>query len=240
MMRIIDLISQADAILLDFDGPLCSLFSDYPASRAATKERELLKAHGIDIPAELSTTTDPLNLLRWAGKHQPTLVADLEEHLVASERTAARTAMPTSHAADVVKAASQSGWRVAVVSNNSAPAVEVYLKMHNLDDYVSVVVGRTPGRPDLMKPNPFPVTYASQLLGVRVGRCLLVGDSVTDIEAARSAGARNVGYAKTSSRVAGLRNAGAEVIIENMGMLARTIPAAAGSHQVARLPEIER
>jgi HAD superfamily hydrolase (TIGR01549 family) len=227
-MRIVDLISQADAILLDFDGPLCHLFSEYPASRAAAKERELLKAHGIDIPAEILTTSDPLNILRWVGTNQPMLLTEVEEDLIASERMAALTAMPTPHSSDVVKAASQSGWRVAVVSNNSAPAVQLYLTMHNLSNYVPLVVGRMPGRPDLMKPDPYPIMNASQLLNVPVERCFLVGDSVTDIEAARSAGARNVGYAKTLNRVSGLRKAGAEVIVEDMGILARTISGTAG------------
>ncbi|HEY3957987.1 MAG TPA: HAD family phosphatase [Streptosporangiaceae bacterium] len=227
MTRLEDVISQADALLLDFDGPICRLFAGYPNTRAAKVERDFLSTHGIEVPTESVGTSDPLRLLQWTGTHQPGLIADVEERLLAAERTAARTAAPTVHADRVLKNASESGLGVAVVSNNSAPAVRTYLDMHGLSAYVLAVCGRVPGHPELMKPNPHLVVRASQLLGVRAGRCVLVGDSATDMEAAGSARAGSVGYAKTPDRVAVLKNAGAEVVIEDMAVLADAITNAA-------------
>jgi HAD superfamily hydrolase (TIGR01509 family) len=221
--RLEELISQVDALLLDFDGPLCRFFAGYPNTRAAKVERDFLSAHGIKVPIESVGTSDPLRLLQWTGTHQPALIADVEERLLAAERTAARTAAPTVHADRVLKNASESGLGVAVVSNNSAPAVRTYLDMHGLSAYVSAVCGRIPGHPELMKPNPHLIVCASQLLGARADRCVLVGDSATDMEAARAVGARSVGYAKAPDRVTVLENAGAEVVIEDMAALADAI-----------------
>jgi beta-phosphoglucomutase-like phosphatase (HAD superfamily) len=123
----------------------------------------------------------------------------------------------------VLKNAARAGMRVGVVSNNSAPAINAYLDMHGLSAYVSTVSGRIPGHPELMKPNPHLVVHASQLLGAPANRCVLVGDSATDAEAARAARARSVGYAKAQDRVAGLESAGAELVIEDMAILAHAI-----------------
>lgn len=223
MTRLEDVIGQVDALLLDFDGPVCRLFAGYPNTRAAKVERDFLSTHGIEVPTESVGTSNPLRLLQWTGTHQPALIADVEECLLVAERTAARTAAPTVHADKVLKNASESGLGVAVVSNNSAPAVRTYLDTHGLSAYVSAVCGRVPGHPELMKPNPHLVVRASRLLGARTDRCVLVGDSATDVEAARAAGARSVGYAKAPDRVAVLESAGAEVVIEDMATLADAI-----------------
>jgi HAD superfamily hydrolase (TIGR01509 family) len=221
--RLEDVIGQVDALLLDFDGPVCRLFAGYPNSRAAKVERDFLSAHGIEVPTESVGTSDPLRLLQWTGTHQPALIADVEERLLVAERTAAKTAAPTVHADTVLKNASESGLGIAVVSNNSAPAVRTYLEMRGLSAYVSAICGRIPGHPELMKPNPLLVVRACQFLGARADRCVLVGDSATDMEAAGAAGARSVGYAKAPDRVAVLESAGAEIVIEDMAVLAEAI-----------------
>lgn len=172
-------------------------------------------------------TSDPLRLLQWTGTHQPALIADVEKRLLVAERNAAKTAAPTVHADTVLKNASESGLGIAVVSNNSTLAVRTYLEMHGLAAHVSAVCGRVPGHPELMKPNPHLVVRASELLGARAGRCVLVGDSATDMEAAGAAGARRVGYAKAPDQVAVLEMAGAEVVIEDMAILAHAITNAA-------------
>lgn len=222
-----EIIAQVDALLLDFDGPLCRLFAGYPAGRAAEAERDLLRARGVDVPAEFANASDPLRLLQWTGTHHPALIPGVEERLLTAERMAVRSAAPTPHSADVLRSAVESGLRVGVVSNNSAPAINAYLEMHGLSGYVSAISGRVPGQLDLMKPNPHLVARASELLGVRTSRCVLVGDSATDMEAARSAGARSVGYAKAPGRVDVLADSGAEVVIEDMAILAQAIANAA-------------
>jgi len=53
------------------------------------------------------------------------------------------------------------------------------------DDFAVVVAGDTL---DKRKPDPEPLLYAAEQMGVSPANCLMVGDSVNDIKAARAAG----------------------------------------------------
>ena len=57
--------------------------------------------------------------------------------------------------------------------------------------------------------------------------CALVGDSITDIVAARAAGVASVGYANKPGKHETLRNAGADSVIEDMRALAQGAKTAA-------------
>ena len=70
-----------------------------------------------------------------------------------------------------------------------------------------------------MKPNPTPILQAVQALGP----LLLVGDSLSDIEGARAAGVRVVGYANRPAKVKPLTVAGADAVITSMRALARAL-----------------
>ena len=82
------------------------------------------------------------------------------------------------------------GHRVAIVSNNSAEAIHAYLELHGLSALVAHVQGRDRQDPSLMKPNPRPlfeapsVLEALSVLDVKQDDAVLIGDSLTDIEAA--------------------------------------------------------
>lgn len=176
-----------EALLLDFDGPVCSIFSGCPAPRVAADLVALIGAE--DVRGE----TDPLAVLRWAGDHcGHDVTVAVEEALCAAELRAAALAEPTPFAREVILGA---GVPVAIVSNNSAAAIEAYLTAHDLAAGVTAVVGRAYADPRRMKPNPAPVLDAVRTLGVEPSACALVGDSLSDIEAARAAGVTAIGYA---------------------------------------------
>lgn len=79
-------------------------------------------------------------------------------------------------------AARQVGLSVAVVSNNSAGSISAFLAAHRLAGHVSPVVGRAYTDPARMKPNPEPILQAVRALGETPGRCVLIGNSLSDIE----------------------------------------------------------
>lgn len=76
-----------------------------------------------------------------------------------------------------------------------------------------------------MKPNPAPVLKAIAALDVSPAACVLVGDSRTDIEAARAAQVRGIGYAKAPERREGLVEAGAVVVVDAMSELSVALEA---------------
>ncbi|MEU8092392.1 HAD family hydrolase [Micromonospora chalcea] len=218
------LLGEVGAVLLDFDGPVCSIFAGYPAPQIAAELVDVLRRHGVYVPPDLASEPDPLEVLRRtgaAGDRGVTLA--VEDALCVAERRAVETAQPTPYGREVIVAAQQSGLPVAVVSNNSAGALTTYLARHRLAGYVSPVVGRAYAEPARMKPNPEPILQAVQALGAQPGRCVLVGDSLSDIEGARAAGVRVIGYANRPAKVKAFQAAGADVVVTSMGMIARAL-----------------
>jgi phosphoglycolate phosphatase-like HAD superfamily hydrolase len=142
---------RSGPLLLDFDGPICSIFARYPAPQIASELVKLIDTESTGVPLSLRRERDPLEVLRWAGhsRRGAELVRTVEDALCAAELQAVKTADPTPCGREVIVAAHQAGLSVAVVSNNSAGAVRAYLSAHRLAGYVSVITGRSyadPGR----------------------------------------------------------------------------------------------
>ncbi|GIJ22000.1 HAD family hydrolase [Micromonospora lutea] len=223
------LLGDVDALLLDFDGPVCSIFAGYPAPQVAAELVDVLRRHGVDVPPELASEPDPLEVLRRTGAAgDQDLTRTIEDALCAAERRAVETAEPTPYGREVIVGARQAGMPVAVVSNNSASAVSTYLAAHRLAAYVSPLVGRAYADPGRMKPNPAPILQAVRALGEPAARCVLIGDSLSDIDGARAAGVRVVGYANRPAKVETFRAAEADVVITGMDEIASVLIERAG------------
>lgn len=212
------IVDRARVILLDFDGPVCSIFAQHPASAVAHQLRKLLVDQAVTLPTEILNEPDPLAVLRFTATiGRPVVVRLVDEAMIREEVTAARTAEPTPYGREVIVAAQQTGRRVAVVSNNSAASVHTYLNARRLTSYVHPVIGRPEAAPERMKPDPFPVLAALRELGAEPHECVLVGDSVSDIEAAHAAGVAAIGYANKPGKRE--RFAAADAVIDSMADL---------------------
>lgn len=176
-----------ESVLFDFDGPICRVFSTVPAAEVARSlRRAYAEAHG--SASLLSPGYDPLGVVKAASEQDLPGVSELEAMLTDLEVTAVDQADATPHAEDVIKALHNDSRRLAAVSNNSTSALKRYFTSRGLDQYVVPLIGREPSRLRQMKPDPHMVFLALDAHGVEPGRALLVGDSVTDIQAARAAG----------------------------------------------------
>ncbi|WP_246278589.1 HAD family hydrolase [Phytohabitans rumicis] len=202
-------------LLLDFDGPVCRVFANHPASTVAAELRQLLADEGVSLPEAIIAESDPLEILRYsATAGRPGVTRRIEDALRAAELVAVGGAEPTPYAGEVIGAAH----RVAIVSNNSAEAVRAYLTAHGLAGSVHAVIGRPYAEPARMKPNPWPVLAALRELGAQPEECVLVGDSTTDIDAAHAARVPAIGYANKPGKRA--RLARADALIDSMAELA--------------------
>ncbi|MBU8857590.1 HAD-IA family hydrolase [Micromonospora sp. WMMB482] len=74
-----------------------------------------------------------------------------------------------------------------------------------------------------MKPSPEPILQAVSVLGMSPERCVLIGDSLSDIEGARASGVRAIGYANRPMKVEAFQLAMADVVITSMGELAQAL-----------------
>lgn len=89
---LVELLSAKTTILLDFDGPVCSIFANHPAPGVAAKLIATLADAGVAIASELEDERDPLEVLKWTatlGRQQ--LVREVESVLCAEEAEAAQT-----------------------------------------------------------------------------------------------------------------------------------------------------
>ena len=215
------LLADSGCLLLDFDGPVCSIFAAYQAPAIAADLRRILpQDSAADLLSRVSETSDPLEVLRWASANAPAAVCAIEDALRAAELRAAAGAAPTAYAGEVMAAAKRTHRPVAIVSNNSAPAIHAYLAAHRLDQHVTAVIGRKRYQPELMKPEPYSVLTALGRLGCEPPRALLIGDSLADITAAHAAGVRVIGLANRPGKEDEFTAAGADVIVPDMADIA--------------------
>ncbi|GGP39336.1 HAD family hydrolase [Saccharothrix coeruleofusca] len=197
------LLTSTDTLLLDFDGPICSVFAGMSAQRATDQLRTILKAIGYsDMPPKLLQTEDPFEVLHYAA----TLGAEQAEHIEVALRAweveAITTAVPTPGAHILMRVWHETGGKLAVVSNNSDSAVRAYLDHWNLHTLVDVVSARTKADPSVLKPAHFLVTQALNTLEMQPDKAVMLGDSVSDILAAKRSGVRSIGYANKNGKVA--------------------------------------
>jgi len=165
-------VSGYDAIVYDLDGTLVALDVDWGAVRRRCVA--VLEEAGIDTGG-----ADIWELRQLAAEHG--LRDQVDEAIAAFERDGATTATRLPLADDLPHDVA-----VGVVSLNAEAAIRTALEGHGLDDHVQVVVGRD--TVETVKPDPGPLLYALDRLGVDPGRALFVGDSDSDRVAAERAG----------------------------------------------------
>ncbi|MFD5512854.1 HAD family hydrolase [Streptomyces sp. NPDC127051] len=226
---LVAVLGASKAILFDFDGPICDVFQGLPAPGIAEELADLLSELAPSLAEAAHATDDPMEVHRLAQQGGTTVLKAVEASLTAAEIRAVKVAgSPTVGAVQALKATRDSGRRVAIVSNNSADCIREYFTLHGITG-VDEIVGRPQLRPDLMKPSPQPLLAAASSLGMAPGLTVLVGDSVTDVEAAHAAGTRCVGYANKEAKQATLADAGAVVVL-NMQEISNTLT----SHWMSR------
>ena len=205
-----ELLESAGALFLDFDGPLAALMPRPKNAEAADAARAPLR--DLELPDEISSTTDHLAVLRYTRANHPERLLVVEQACTSAETAAALTCSPGHHAQTLLDFAGERDLPVAVVSNNSDRAVRAFMLRHDWDDRVHAYACRTPKSVDFLKPRPDLLFLAADALHLDVSTAVLVGDSVSDVLAARSAGTRCLGLAKDAGRAVKLVDAGASSV----------------------------
>lgn len=100
-----------------------------------------------------------------------------------SEEYAAR---PYPGAAEALRALHEAGLRTGIVTNKQQRFAKGLLKRLRLSGYVDLVVGGDTC--ERRKPDPQPLLFACESLHVLPSWTLMVGDSITDVQAASAAG----------------------------------------------------
>jgi len=222
--RLDAVLAETGPVLLDFDGPVCAMYPGDLNRRACDALRQQLRESGVEVSPQLAGERDPLAILRHVGAvDEPSLAIALDKTLTAIESDAAHVAPGTKGAADFMQACREAERPIVIVSNNAAEAIHTYLDLRTLGHLVHAVIGRAHGRPELMKPHPRAVTEALQILARPAWECLMVGDSVTDIEVSHTIGLRSVAYVKAPDRWDRLAAAESDAYVHRMTDLAQAV-----------------
>ncbi|GAA2476725.1 HAD family hydrolase [Streptomyces thermolineatus] len=218
-----EILAPVKHVLLDFDGPVCSVFAGLPAPEVAHRLRVELAVEGQPTPLGWETETDPLALLRRIADERPHLTAEADTILATLETEATRSARPTPYASSLLQACVNSGRSVQIVSNNASQAIQQYLNAHQLSGYVTAVFGRHPNAPTSMKPSPQLLHDAMTAVVAQPAECIFIGDAVRDVQAGDAAGVRTIGYANKPGKREKLSAVSAVVIVESMGEIVKVI-----------------
>ena len=196
------LLVETRVLLLDFDGPVCSVFAGLPAPVVADRLRNTLNR---PLPSDVEATTDPFDVLKYAATISTSEADRIEQELRNHEVEAVHTARPTPGAHDLIRAWKATGRQLAIVSNNSRAAITTYLSLHNLSTAIDTISARETSNVAQLKPDPYLVSNAVKMCRAHPSACTLIGDSPTDIEAAHTAGTLAIGYIRTPSEGEPLR-----------------------------------
>jgi len=207
-------------ILVDVDGTLVDSVPDLAFCVDAMMERLGRPPHGDEV------------VRNWVGNGVERLVrraligqldgepeeADFERALpiflgLYRENTSGRSFLYPGirEGLDYLKAA---GYPLGCVTNKAAQFTEPLLRDLGVRDYFEIVIsGDTL---PLKKPDPLPLLHAAEHFGVRPGDALMVGDSVSDVTAARAAGFSIVCMSYGYNHGVDIRTANPDAVIDSL------------------------
>ncbi|MCS3902111.1 phosphoglycolate phosphatase [Methylohalomonas lacus] len=117
------------------------------------------------------------------------------------------------------------GYQLACITNKHSRFTDLLLDALGVYDHFSLVLSgdSLPRR----KPDPLPLQHAGAQLQVTATQMLMVGDSITDVRAARAAGVDIVGVSYGYNNGRDIRAAAPDHVIDTLAELSALLPRAA-------------
>lgn len=200
-------------VLFDLDGTLLDT-----EEAIIETYRYLFKKHGKEEQftkeVELETLGPPLKELfdrYFEGMDQDALVEEYRTHNFELHKTSVKL---MDHAKETLDFLNQEGYSVGVVSSKHTDGIELGLKQFGLENLVQVVVGLN--SVEKAKPHPEGIFLACKELNRGHDACLYIGDSATDIQAAKNAGVYSIGYQSHADRKEVLAQANPNRLISDL------------------------
>lgn len=211
-----------EAILFDLDGTL--LDTDDQAVASLARYLAPLARFFPFAPTRLAR-----QLVMWAETPGNTLMTlfdmvGLDDNLFAIGDTLRRWRglhprqnLPLIPGADATLDVLSRRYRLAIVTVRGSRDTEAFLIQHDLAHLFDQVVTRESTR--RLKPHPAPVRFAAERLGLPPQRCVMVGDTVTDVRSARAASAWAVAVLSGFGERDELERAGAHVVLGSVAQM---------------------
>ena len=109
------------------------------------------------------------------------------------------------------------GYKLGSVTNKAAQFTEPLLEELGIRDYFSIVVSgdSLPKK----KPDPLPLLHAAEFFGVAPKDALMIGDSISDVKAARAAGFQIICMTYGYNHGVDIREANPDAVMDSMAEL---------------------
>ena len=114
------------------------------------------------------------------------------------------------------------GYKLGCVTNKAARFTEPLLRDLGIADFFAIVISgdALPKK----KPDPLPLLHAADFFGVAPSESLMIGDSISDVKAARAAGFRIVCMSYGYNHGQDIREAHPDAVIDSMAELPQLLP----------------
>jgi phosphoglycolate phosphatase len=181
------------AVLFDLDGTLLDTAADITrALNQAFAERgvaglpvsDVSRMIGRGSPILIERAAVALGITLSSAEHTA-LLERFFHYSGEADETNESNAKPYTSVPETLRTLYDAGLSTAVVTNKQRRFAVTLLDRLNLAKFVGVVVGGDSC--ERRKPDPQPLLYACESLGVPVSQTLMVGDSINDVTAARAA-----------------------------------------------------
>src|SRR5258708_27458013 len=181
-------------VLFDLDGTLLDTVSDIARALNRTLGEHDLAPLPVGDVSRMIGRGSPL-LIESATRARNRELSDGEKaamlerffhHYGELEERDESDAQPYAGVREALRRLHDSHLRVAVVTNKHHRFASALLQRLNLMQWVGIVVGGDTC--ERRKPDPQPLLFACQALGLSPSQVLMVGDSINDVTAARAAG----------------------------------------------------
>jgi phosphoglycolate phosphatase len=217
---------QPAALLLDLDGTLVDSAPDLAAAVDATLV-ELGLAPAGEAQVRMWIGNGAAVLVRRAlaaalGVPEATVQqslceAALEAFFVHYQRMCCQSSVLYPGVRRALNAFRQRGIALACVTNKPARFTNQLLAYLAIDELFGAIVSGD--SLPVKKPDPAPLQMAADALGVALSACAMVGDSSTDIEAARNAGIPSIVVSYGYSRGRSAADLGADQVVDDLRQL---------------------
>lgn len=196
-----ELLEDVEHVMIEFDGPVCSVFGGDSAPEAAERLRRLA-ASQTELPKALRLTDDPLDFLQLASDDSSALARQIGDAVRDAEVSAVHKATATPGLISVLTAARRTRRVLSIVGDNSLEAVETYLTDRRMGKHFEAVEGRIGADASQRMPSSYLLARALGGYATRHGvtpeqarrSSVFVSASIAGVRAAGAVGVACVGF----------------------------------------------
>lgn len=188
-------------IVLDFDGTIFRVFTNYNLDNLVKKIYTLVKDYQISFD-DNSDAFDVFGSIEESNLSDETkhmLLKTVDKWLIEAEKEALNTGVLVKGFFEFVEISRKRNVDIAIVSNNSAECIEKFLSNSPIDFSIPVL-GRIGTKPQNMKPNIYMLKEMSKILNCSNEDIIFIGDNYRDYECATSFGCQFIGMTPTLSK----------------------------------------